>query len=464
MKSANTVQSANRKSAAGAIIHLLLTVIPVWIFYFAYVRFYKDATFWGRGNYLFTLIYAFLLILFMSVYSGYKVRQYRTRELAFSFALASAITNFIMYFVMCLIARQMLQAWGVLLITMIQWIVGVGLYILFRIVLPMVEPALPMLYICQEDSENRLAGMFDSRRSRYTVKGTVSSNLNWEDMKSAIGPYHAVLIGDMDPDTRREIVSYCFRTGREALLLPDMSDVVLCSAAPMIMGDSLVYDLKTQGMDRTYRTLKRAIDIVASAVGLVVLSPLMLGTAIAVKAQDGGPVFYRQERLTRGGKRFMLTKFRSMIVNAESDTGAVLAGKEDARITKVGRFIRSTRIDELPQLWNILKGEMTLVGPRPERPEFYEIICREYPEFDYRLKVKAGLTGYAQLYGKYNTTFAEKARLDMYYIQHASLLWDLQLLFYTLKIIFIKDSTEGVDSGADSALADTREVSSVNDL
>ena len=283
-------------------------------------------------------------------------------------------------------------------------------------------------------------------------------------LAKAIGPYHAVLIGDMDPDTRREIVSYCFRTGREALLLPDMADVVLCSAAPMIMGDSLVYDLKTQGMDRTYRTLKRAIDIVASAVGLVVLSPLMLGTAIAVKAQDGGPVFYRQERLTRGGKRFMLTKFRSMIVNAESDTGAVLAGKEDARITKVGRFIRSTRIDELPQLWNILKGEMTLVGPRPERPEFYEIICREYPEFDYRLKVKAGLTGYAQLYGKYNTTFAEKARLDMYYIQHASLLWDLQLLFYTLKIIFIKDSTEGVDSGADSALADTREVSSVNDL
>ena len=142
----------------------------------------------------------------------------------------------------------------------------------------------------------------------------------------------------------------------------------------------------------------------------------------------------------------MLTKFRSMIVNAELDTGAILAGKEDARITPVGKFIRATRIDELPQLWNILRGDMSLVGPRPERPEFYEIFCREYPEFEYRLKVKAGLTGYAQLYGKYNTTFAEKARLDMYYIQHASLLWDLQLMFYTLKIIFIKESTEGVDS------------------
>ena len=133
-----------------------------------------------------------------------------------------------------------------------------------------------------------------------------------------------------------------------------------------------------------------------------------------------------------------------MVVNAESRTGAVLAGKDDDRITKVGRFIRSTRIDELPQLWNILMGDMSLVGPRPERPEFYRTICEEYPEFEYRLKIKAGLTGYAQLYGRYNTTFAEKARLDMYYIQHASLLWDLQLIFYTLKIIFFRESAEGV--------------------
>lgn len=159
---------------------------------------------------------------------------------------------------------------------------------------------------------------------------------------------------------------------------------------------------------------------------------------------DGGPVFYRQVRLTEGGREFRLIKFRSMIVDAESRTGAVLAGKTDGRITPVGRFLRAARLDELPQLWNILRGDMTLVGPRPERPEFYEKYCAEYPEFSYRLKVKAGLTGYAQLYGKYNTTFADKARMDMYYIQRASLLWDLQLILYTLKILFIRESTEGV--------------------
>ena len=218
MKSANTVRSENKKSAAGAIISVLITALPVRIFYLVYTRFYTNATFWGRGNYLFTMMYAIMLILFMSVYSGYKVRQYRTRELVFSFAIAVSITNFLMYFVMCMIAREMLRVWGVLLATVAQMAVGMGLYIISRIVLPMVEPAMPMLYIRRDDAENRLAGMFDSRRSRFKVSGQISSKLNWEDMKTAISPFNAVLIGDMDPDTRREIVSYCYRTGREALM------------------------------------------------------------------------------------------------------------------------------------------------------------------------------------------------------------------------------------------------------
>ena len=223
MKSATTVQSKNRKSAAGAIISVLLTALPVRIFYLVYSRFYTNATFYGRGNYLFMLMYATMLVLFMSVYSGYKVRQYRTRELVFSFAIAVFITNFLMFFVMCMIARAMLRVWGVVLASVAQMAVGMGLYIVSRIVLPMVEPALPMLYIRRDDAEDRLAGMFDSRRSRFKVSGQISSRINWEDMKTAIGPFSAVLIGDMDPDTRREIVSYCYRTGREALLLPDMA-------------------------------------------------------------------------------------------------------------------------------------------------------------------------------------------------------------------------------------------------
>ena len=380
--------SESSRSGAGMVVNLLLTAVPVYLFGFSYLKFYTDATFWDRGNYLFYFIYSFVLILYMMIYSSYRVRQFRTRELVFSFALASTLTNLVMYFVMCLIARAMLRPWGVIVTTLVQWILETGIYVAARMILPLMEPPVRVLYIRDTSVDDRFAEKFDSRRTQYRVGGEISCDLSWTDLQAAMGPYGAVLIGDVPRSLRQDIVAWCYRTGREALLLPDMSDILLCSSAPMMVGDSLVYDMNTQGEDLAYRVVKRIIDIVASALGLVILSPLMLLTALAIKLQDGGPVFYRQVRLTRGGKRFLLTKFRSMVVNAESRTGAVLAGKQDDRITPVGRIIRAARIDELPQLWNILRGDMTLVGPRPERPEFYEKFCAEYPEFEYRLKVK----------------------------------------------------------------------------
>lgn len=217
-------------------------------------------------------------------------------------------------------------------------------------------------------------------------------------------------------------------------------------ADTVIMSDVPLCAVHTGNHDRGYLTAKRVLDIVASVCGPYHLQPDLPCRCHCHQNSGRRAGIYRQKRLTLNGKPFYLTKFRSMVVNAESATGAVLAGKSDSRITKVGAFLRATRIDELPQLLNILNGDMTLVGPRPERPEFYQKYCAEYPEFAYRLRAKAGLTGYAQLYGKYNTTFADKALLDMYYIQKASFLWDLQLIFYTLKIIFVKESTEGVDT------------------
>ena len=178
--------------------------------------------------------------------------------------------------------------------------------------------------------------------------------------------------------------------------------------------------------------------------GIIISSPVMAIVAIMIKSYDKGPVFFKQTRLTRNGKEFKVIKFRSMIQNAEKKGGTFLVLEGDDRITPVGRFIRSARIDELPQLFNILKGDMSFVGPRPERPELYEIYCKTCLEFRYRLKVKAGLTGYAQVYGKYNTSAEDKVRLDLLYIEKASLVQDLQLMLYTLKIIFVKESTEGI--------------------
>jgi lipopolysaccharide/colanic/teichoic acid biosynthesis glycosyltransferase len=169
----------------------------------------------------------------------------------------------------------------------------------------------------------------------------------------------------------------------------------------------------------------------------------MLIAAIAVKVEDGGDVFFKQARVTRGGKVFNIVKFRSMVMNAEKDGKPRPAIEGDPRITRVGRFIRKTRIDELPQLFNILAGQMSLVGPRAERVEHVELYTKKIPEFKYRLSVKAGLTGYAQIYGKYNTSAQDKLLLDLLYIEKQSLVVDAKIMFLTIKTVFTSESTEG---------------------
>ena len=201
---------------------------------------------------------------------------------------------------------------------------------------------------------------------------------------------------------------------------------------------------------------KRLLDILVSLPLAIVTLPIMLIAAIAIKAEDRGPVLYKQDRLTKGGKIFKIMKFRSMRVDAEKDGVARLASESDDRITKVGKFIRATRIDELPQLFNILKGDMTLVGPRPERPEIAEQYEKELPEFHLRLRVKAGLTGYAQIHGKYNTTPYDKLQMDLIYINDMSVATDIKLLLQTMQTVFQKESTEGVKKGQTTASKDEK--------
>ena len=187
---------------------------------------------------------------------------------------------------------------------------------------------------------------------------------------------------------------------------------------------------------------------VYSLIGIVITIPIFLIVGICIKMTDGGPVIYQQTRLTKNGKKFQIYKFRTMVQNAEADGKARLASEDDPRILPIGRLLRATRLDELPQLFNIWKGEMSIVGPRPERPELAAEIEKEIPEFCYRLKMKAGLTGYAQVYGKYNTTSYDKLKLDLTYIRNYSLLLDLKLILMTPKIMMLKESTEGVaDNG-----------------
>ncbi|MBP5225633.1 MAG: exopolysaccharide biosynthesis polyprenyl glycosylphosphotransferase, partial [Lachnospiraceae bacterium] len=261
-----------------------------------------------------------------------------------------------------------------------------------------------------------------------------------------------VFLSGVHSHDRNIIIKYCTAQNINALLIPRIGDVIMSGAHQMHIMHLPVLMVSRYRPTPEFRIVKRAFDILMSLFLLILFSPVLIVTAIAVKA-DGGPVFYKQKRLTRNRAVFEVIKFRSMRVDAEKDGVARLStGENDDRITKVGRIIRKFRIDELPQLFNVLKGDMSLVGPRPERPEIAEQYEKEIPEFALRLQCKAGLTGYAQVYGKYNTTPYDKLMMDLMYIADPSLVADLRIILATIKILFVPESTEGVVDGQVTAM------------
>ena len=273
------------------------------------------------------------------------------------------------------------------------------------------------------------------------------------EIKDKLAPYDALFAAGVNPTLMNALCKYCAEENVRGFFLPHIGDVIMSGAEHIKSFTTPVLSVRRATKSFEYLFVKRTFDIFASGLGLIVLSPFMLLTAILIKVYDGGPVFYKQVRLTKDGKRFKIIKFRSMRVDAEKDGVARLStGDKDPRITPVGHFIRKVRIDELPQLINILMGDMSFIGPRPERPEIIAQYVEEMPEFVFRMKVKAGLAGYAQIYGKYNTTPYDKLKLDLTYIQNYSFWLDIKLMLLTLKILLTPESTEGVGEGQVTAL------------
>ncbi|MBQ7085727.1 MAG: sugar transferase, partial [Anaerotignum sp.] len=246
------------------------------------------------------------------------------------------------------------------------------------------------------------------------------------------------------PGLKKKVIQYCFEKGIPVCILPNVSEIVLRSAYVISLLDRPMLICRRGELSLFDEFIKRCFDILVAGVALVAVSPVMLVIAVLIKLQDGGPVLYQQTRLTLHGKPFQLYKFRSMIVNAEKDGVARLAKANDSRITPLGAILRRFRLDELPQLLNILKGEMSIVGPRAERPEIAAQYEKELPEFAYRLTVKAGLTGYAQVLGRYNTSPYDKLMWDLMYIEGYSFFMDLKIIMMTVKILFLPESTSGV--------------------
>lgn len=277
----------------------------------------------------------------------------------------------------------------------------------------------------------------------------------FQDELASLKGLEAVFLCGVHSHDRNLILKYCIANHITAYIIPRIGDVIMSGAARMPMFHLPFLRSERYNPAPEFVIVKRVFDIISSSVMILVTSPLMLAIAIAIKLDDGGPVFYRQTRLTKNGREFQILKFRSMSMDAECDGVARLSnGDTDKRITRVGHFIRKCRLDELPQFFNILTGEMSVVGPRPERPEIAAKYEREIPEFALRLQAKAGLTGYAQVYGKYNTAPYDKLQMDLMYLAKPSFMEDLRIIFATILILFMRESTEGLSEESETLSKD----------
>ena len=438
----------------------LIVIAQAAIFAYVWYDFYSDLIlkpFWRKGNWVMILIYALIYLMFAKLYGGLKVGYLKRIDVFYSLTLATICTNVVTYFQITLInrwfmsARPVIEMTGVQLVVTVLWIWG-SRYIYSRL-----YGARRLLVIYGDRDPGDVIHKMNTRKDKYDISGKVHIREGEEKIHAMMEDYEGVIIWDLPSQIRNRYLKYCFSHSIRCYMSPKISDIILLGTDRIHLFDTPLYLCRNNGFSMDQRIFKRAMDIIGSLIGIIILSPFMLLTAVAIKAYDRGPVFFKQARLTQDGREFGIIKFRSMCIESEKN-GAQLAKKHDDRITPVGRLIRKIHFDEIPQLFNILKGDMSIVGPRPERQEIASQYEEIIPEFRYRLKVKAGLTGYAQVYGKYNTTPYDKLKLDMLYIENYSFWLDIKILLMTFKVILQKENSEGIDENQITALK--REIES----
>lgn len=448
------------------LLDLFALVVP---FVYIWFKYYADELFaiYYSGNWIIIFFYLIILSFYGRTYDAFQINFNRISDVIYSQGLAALFTNFIFYFLIILLTRR--------LITVLPLILCLGLQIGIAAIWATV--AHKWYYHTFPKSKtiviyNRIGGKenlineygYDKKFEiigMYQVKDIIEKNKSDREMLNEptdsnldlLKDADSVFIVDLHSHDRNIILKYCVEHEIIAFVQPRIGDLLMQGAQEKHMFHLPMLRVDRYKPSPEYLLIKRLFDIVSASLVFLLISPIFVATAIAIHAYDQGPVFYKQVRLTKNGKEFKVLKFRSMRVDAEKDGVARLStGEADPRITPVGRFIRKVRLDELPQLINIIKGDMSVVGPRPERPE----IARQYetvlPEFSLRLQAKAGLTGYAQVYGKYNTEPYDKLGMDLMYISNPSIVQDIRIIFATIKILFMPESTEGVAAGQTTAM------------
>lgn len=435
--------SKNMLRCLEGIVELLVLALmyyAVWRHGYADVDFPK---YFGYGKFVLMGVYVVLAAILFNSFDGFQFGFLRLTDIVAGQWIALMIVNAITYFQLCLIANVMISVWEMFVLLALQCVVAVLLPYIYSAIYHKLYSAHRMIMVYDKDTAVALKLKMESRPDKYRIREMVSIHEGLERVCQVISEYDTVILNDLPAQIRNDVLKYCYDNGIRSYVTPKLSDIIVRGAEEICLFDTPLLLVRGAGLTLIQRALKRVMDIVLCLLAMVVALPIMLIIALAIKLDDGGPVFYKQERATLNGKSFEILKFRSMIVDAEKDGKPRPATDHDPRITRVGNVIRALRLDELPQILNILKGDMSIVGPRPERLEHVEQYSRDIPEFKYRMKVKGGLTGYAQIYGKYNTSAYDKLRLDLMYIENYSIFLDIKLILMTIRILFKKESTEG---------------------
>ena len=438
-------------------IRFMKALIPFWnviIFCYVWALYYNEQMFygfWNQGLIISVILYMLIYYAFGKLYHAFGIHTSRISELMLSQFLAIGMSDFILYLMCYLMHMQFANLIPGLIAAAVQLI---GTYILLmanKSYYAKNVPAQKTIIIYgakkkqqKEDNietsvEEFIHKLKIKHANLFSIQNAYPDTQKSSELTDKIADCDTVILCHVSQKLRSEILAVCAREGKSVYITPKLEDILLTNYEYRYMIDT---PLLASSLGRREYKSKRFLDVSISLVMLIIFAPFMILSAICIKLEDRGPVFYRQKRVTMDGKEFDILKFRSMVVDAEKQ-GYKPAATRDSRITKTGRVIRATRIDETPQLLNILKGDMSIVGPRPERIEHVKKYTEKLPEFAYRLRVRGGLTGYAQIYGKYNTSAEDKLKMDLMYIEKQSLLLDLQLILITVKVMFLTESTEG---------------------
>lgn len=455
---------SSKRIACLNLMKILLMVAQTALFMVLWFGFYQANMlhpYYYWGNWVMGGVFMTLYLIFARLYGGLQINTARAGEIAYSLAIGSVFTYFIIYCMVCLLSYRLVSPLPLL----ICWAVSALFSALWAMLAVRLNDHLfppKRVYIIYDNEDAFESAVVIRQLSwKFKVVGSLNIDEGLDVIFSTIQNSEAVFLCGLRSSTRNTILKFCIAHNIETYIRPKIGDILVSSASRVHLMNLPFLHCTGNNRSYWYRIAKRTMDVVISALALVAASPVMLVSAIAIRCCDGGPVFYRQCRLTENGRTFDILKFRSMRVDAEKDGVARLAAENDDRVTPVGKILRKYRLDELPQFLNILKGEMSVVGPRPERPEIAAQYEELIPEFRLRLQVKAGLTGYAQVYGKYNTNPYDKLEMDLMYIAKPSILQDVALLFATVKTLFQSESTEGVSEGQATAVRNDSDKLSV---